>query len=198
MAKQIKGRRLALRASLRPYLALWLVGYNSTHKLTHHTTSGRLGRWDRATMRPIRPIRPLRGRLLYWEPAAITPHSLYWRVAYARQQRANSRDIIGTPPSRHNMEGKHGTSCRSPLPDSLRKDSTVHLPLSTSSSHLSTSRLTEDGEYDTTWKESTVHLSALHFPTHWGRRALTHTRCTNTLWLKNILTVYTWMLCNPF
>jgi hypothetical protein len=52
------------------------------------------------------------------------------------------------------MEGEHGTSCRfplpaaiSPLPDSMRKESTVHLPLSTSSSNLSTSRLTEEGEH---------------------------------------------------
>ena len=100
-------------------------------------------RWDRATMRSTSPPR---GRLLCRQLADITHHSLYWRVAYERQQRANSRDIIGTPPSRHNREGEHGIPRRFPLPAaalpySLRKDSKVYKP-----------------------------QQPLHFPTHWGRR----------------------------
>jgi hypothetical protein len=182
MAKQTKERRFALRASFRPLLALWLVGWTtSTYSLTHHAEESHNKRQTRpvgprhyAPNSPTSRPTPLLGTSCHHSSLAVLTCSL--RKATA----SHSRDIIGTPPSRHNMEGEHGTSCRFPLPDSPRKESTVHLALSTSSSNLSTSallpqwvgRLTEEGE----------HLHTLVIP---------------TLLLKNILTDYMWMLCYP-
>ena len=79
------------------------------------STRGRHGRWNSATMRSAHPPH---GWLLCRQPAVITHHSLYWRVAYARQQLANTWAIIGTAPSHSSTTTRKESTVnlRSPLP----------------------------------------------------------------------------------
>jgi hypothetical protein len=70
-----------------------------THSINVHlrSTSGRHGRWDRATMRSARPPRGHHSSL-----AVLT-------CSLRKATVATTRAIIGTPPSQHSKEGEHGT-----------------------------------------------------------------------------------------
>ena len=93
----------------------------------HRQTSGRLGRWDRATMRSTRPSRC---RLLCLQPAVIT-----------RLLTCSLRTAIACQLSGHHRH--------TAVPTQKVRRALYTLPLSISSSNLSPSRLTEEGDHGT-------------------------------------------------